>query len=289
MYCCYSSGGIMKNVRLVVFCVFLGSLVKCEISNTKFLTTSTRSSVMSIPKQESNIPRTIKDQNKTLDGTTLTKGPIIRQNEVTTPESTTRTETTNTEPVVDLECPELSTIPNLNKYTQEELILLLTDGCRYDRLIKPPGEQIEVFFRMDITHIESADHLIISNTKFLTTSTRSSVMSIPKPESNIPRTIKDQNKTLDGTTSTKGPIIRQNEVTTPESTTRTETTNTEPVVDLECPELSTIPNLNKYTQEELILLLTDGCRYDRLIKPPGEQIEVFFRMDITHIESADHL
>ncbi|XP_050501338.1 pH-sensitive chloride channel 2-like isoform X2 [Diabrotica virgifera virgifera] len=159
MYCCYSSGVIMKNVRLVVFCVFLGSLVKCEISNTKFLTTSTRSSVMSIPKPESNIPRTIKDQNKTLDVSTSTKGPIIRQNEVTTPESTTPTETTNTEPVVDLECPELSTIPNLNKYTQEELILLLTDGCRYDRLIKPPGEQIEVFFRMDITHIESADHL----------------------------------------------------------------------------------------------------------------------------------
>ncbi|XP_072382710.1 pH-sensitive chloride channel 2-like isoform X2 [Diabrotica undecimpunctata] len=149
----------MKNVHLVVCCVFLGSLVMCEISNSKYVTTSTRSAVMSIPKQESIILTTIKDQNKTLDLSTSTKIPIIRQNEITTPESSTRTETTNTEPVIDLECPELSTIPNLHKYTQEELILLLTDGCRYDRLIKPPGEQIEVFFRMDITHIESADHL----------------------------------------------------------------------------------------------------------------------------------
>ncbi|CAH1276026.1 unnamed protein product [Diabrotica balteata] len=159
MYCCYSSSVIMKNVHLVVCCVFLGSLVMCEISNSKYVTTSTRSSVMSIPKQESIILATIKDQNKTLDLSTSTKIPIIRQNEITTPESTTRTETANTEPVIDLECPELSTIPNLHKYTQEELILLLTDGCRYDRLIKPPEEQIEVFFRMDITHIESADHL----------------------------------------------------------------------------------------------------------------------------------
>ncbi|KAJ8923205.1 hypothetical protein NQ315_001759 [Exocentrus adspersus] len=57
-----------------------------------------------------------------------------------------------------------------------------------------------------------------------------------------------------------------------------------------CPQLSALPIIDNLTQDEFISKLTDGCRYDRLIKPITDKpLTVEIQIDMKHIESADHL
>nr|CAI5826756.1 unnamed protein product [Callosobruchus analis] len=61
-------------------------------------------------------------------------------------------------------------------------------------------------------------------------------------------------------------------------------------IDEKCPELANIKDLDSLTQDDFTSLLTDSCRYDRLVKPiTKEHLDVHLQIDLTHIESADHL
>nr|CAH7728395.1 unnamed protein product [Callosobruchus chinensis] len=61
-------------------------------------------------------------------------------------------------------------------------------------------------------------------------------------------------------------------------------------IDEKCPELAKIKDLDSLTQDDFTSLLTDSCRYDRLVKPiTKEHLDVHLQIDLTHIESADHL
>lgn len=56
-------------------------------------------------------------------------------------------------------CPSLE--GNMDMLTQEQFMSRLTHHCRYDKLIKPKtDEPLQIFIRMDISHIEAIDQLV---------------------------------------------------------------------------------------------------------------------------------
>ncbi|XP_018575137.1 glycine receptor subunit alpha-2 isoform X2 [Anoplophora glabripennis] len=125
-------------------------------------------SAVSDPPISTDLPPT--DQNLTSNATDQQTQAV---SDVTTTPSTVPT-TTIPKPTMSIEaardelqidpCPALSALPIIDNLTQDEFISKLTDGCRYDRLIKPPTDgPLNVLIQIDMKHIESADHLFKSH------------------------------------------------------------------------------------------------------------------------------
>ncbi|XP_056638459.1 pH-sensitive chloride channel 2-like [Diorhabda sublineata] len=142
-----------KIVFIVFLCCANSKLVSCttvsEIGNS-----STSSSIMNIPEQDTitSTASTTEYRNATLQLAQTSDISSTNLTAVPNKESENSTD-------VNSDCPNITTFKNLDKYTQEELVHLLTDPCRYDRLVKPPTDHLEVFFRFDMTHIETAEQL----------------------------------------------------------------------------------------------------------------------------------
>ncbi|CAH1100562.1 unnamed protein product [Psylliodes chrysocephalus] len=188
-----SLGGTVR-ISLLVLCLLSESLVMCG-KLSRSIDAATGSSIMNIPRDVSTSSvTTILFKNTTLDTipvpsvptstinqntTELTQNSTINQStevpvsQIINQSTTTTTTTTTTNPLITQpnnivpviavlppvdDCPNLSTIPDLDLTTQEEFSTILTDTCRYDRFIKPP-DHLVVNFRFDMTHIESADYL----------------------------------------------------------------------------------------------------------------------------------
>lgn len=61
---------------------------------------------------------------------------------------------------IDSKCPELHKVPNIDSMTQDEFLTMLTESCRYDKLVKPSPVPLEVYFQIDLAHVESSEHLV---------------------------------------------------------------------------------------------------------------------------------
>lgn len=118
-------------------------------------------STMSQPSSTSSIT-TMSASTEIPSVTTLTavnSSTVKTEHVATTSESLHNT--TSVPIDLNVKCPELSIIPNVDELTQDEFITKLTDSCRYDRLVKPPSQEpLTVYFQIDMTHVEASDHLV---------------------------------------------------------------------------------------------------------------------------------
>ncbi|XP_023029292.2 pH-sensitive chloride channel 2 isoform X1 [Leptinotarsa decemlineata] len=119
-------------------------------------------------------------------------------------------------------------------------------------------------------------------------------VEIAKPVSEAPSvTTETVHKIANSTNTTMSPTTASlnstvTSISSPLTTKVSPTANLE--IDDKCPALNFMPDLDILTQDELLLTLTDNCRYDRLIKPPTrEPLEVLFQFDMNHVETPDHL
>ncbi|CAH1956482.1 unnamed protein product [Acanthoscelides obtectus] len=108
-----------------------------------------------------------------------------------------------------------------------------------------------------------------------------SVQRIADPNTNV--TVSDAEIT--------NPVEANSTTSSPPSTPKPKVRpDTHKEIDDKCPELDSIKDLDSLTQDDFTSLLTDSCRYDRLVKPiTKEHLDVHLQIDLTHIESADHL
>lgn len=111
-------------------------------SETSFSTTSTRIAVNN--NSTTLVETTSQDQTN-----------IVTESTVSNVDNTDRPAQSS---YSDNNCPELvSAVGYLN---QDQLTNILTNECRYDKLVKPPTEgPLPIYVQIDLTHIESADQL----------------------------------------------------------------------------------------------------------------------------------
>lgn len=138
-------------------------------TSTSSIMTSTSSQATSATPSDTASKSSVTSNSSSVEPSTSSKKPVPSSEVATTLSATADIITTvtyvpkTTEPPVDLDvkCPELSRVPDVDSLTQDEFITKLTDSCRYDRLVKPTSsEPLEVFFQIDMTHVESYDHLV---------------------------------------------------------------------------------------------------------------------------------
>lgn len=138
-------------------------------TSTSSIMMSTSSQATSATPSDTASKSSVTSNSSSVEPSTSSKKPVPSSEVATTLSATADIITTvtyvpkTTEPPVDLDvkCPELSRVPDVDSLTQDEFITKLTDSCRYDRLVKPTSsEPLEVFFQIDMTHVESYDHLV---------------------------------------------------------------------------------------------------------------------------------
>ncbi|KAJ8979391.1 hypothetical protein NQ317_015820 [Molorchus minor] len=150
-----------KTLSVVVICLVLLA-VNCDVSEAaslRVLNAETNSPLVSLPTTQPSsdrVPQLVSDATQPSSVTSTTAAPIkevLKQNESTTVKPSDPNDEANN-------CPELSTITGIDDLTQDEFVTKLTDGCRYDRLIKPPTNgPLPVDMQIDMKHIESSEQL----------------------------------------------------------------------------------------------------------------------------------
>lgn len=135
-----------------------------QFSSTELLSTSSDTTQLALPMNSSLTAEHL--DTATMKVITSSDKSSLTTLELTV-EANDATTTAQASPIIenlmdlDPTCPDLENIPNLDTLTQDEFFSKLTDNCRYDRLVKPPTtDPLEVSFQIDLTHVESSEHLV---------------------------------------------------------------------------------------------------------------------------------